>query len=194
MKLRKLSTWFSLGGLLFMAANMLGMLLVEQAFNRMTDAQAHRQQSIDLSNALQQETEQLTRLVRAYTTTGEPRYLFYYYDILAVRMGEKPAPATLNPTTYWDDVIAGRIQHVLPASGVRRTLAERMRALGFDAQELQSLNRIFAATEAMKQTEQVAFCRHPGAVRFSKRNLHVGGAARSRVLPASWFTASTTTS
>jgi two-component system sensor histidine kinase/response regulator len=97
MKLRKLSVWFSVGGLLILGANMLGMTLVEQAYTRMMDAQAHRQQSIQLSSELQQETEQLARLVRAYTTTGESRYLFYYYDILAVRLGEKPAPVTRNP-------------------------------------------------------------------------------------------------
>jgi two-component system sensor histidine kinase/response regulator len=162
MKLRKLSVWFSVGGLLILGANMLGMTLVEQAYTRMMDAQAHRQQSIQLSSELQQETEQLARLVRAYTTTGESRYLFYYYDILAVRLGEKPAPVTRNPATYWEDVIAGRIQHVLLRQGVRQTLPERMRALGFGREEFKSLTRVFAATEAMKRIEQIAFAATQG--------------------------------
>ncbi len=162
MKLRKLSIWFSVGVLLVLGANMLCIVLIDQAYNRMMVAQEHRQQSIQVSNELQQEIEQLARLVRAYTITGEPRYLFYYYDILAVRQGEKPAPAMFNPATYWDDVIAGRIQYVPPTQGERHVLTDRMRALGFNAQELRTLGQVFAATEAMKQTEQIAFAATQG--------------------------------
>lgn len=75
MKLRKLSIWFSVGVLLVLGVNMLCIVLIDQAYNRMMAAQAHRQQSIQLSNDLQREIEQLARLVRAYTITGEPRYL-----------------------------------------------------------------------------------------------------------------------
>ncbi|MBL0037373.1 MAG: HAMP domain-containing protein [Nitrosomonadales bacterium] len=169
MKLRKLSTWFSVGVLLVLGANVLCVVLIEQAYNKMMAVQEHQRLSIQLSNELQQETEQLARLVRAYTTTGEPRYLFYYYDILAVRQGEKSAPATFNPAIYWDDVIAGRVLHVLPKQVERHLLKDRMRALGFNAQELQTLTQVFAATEAMKQTEQIAFAATQGLYDPDKR-------------------------
>ena len=162
MKLRTFSNWFLMAGMVVLGANMLCVVLIGQAYNRMMAAQEHRQASIQLANELQQETEQLARLVRAYTTTGESRYLFYYYDILAVRQGEKPAPDTFNPTTYWDDVIAGRIAYVVPKQGERQRLTDRMRNLGFNAQELQTLAQVFAATEAMKQTEQIAFAATQG--------------------------------
>ena len=178
MKLRKLSIWFSVGVLLVLGANMLCIVLIDQAYNRMMAAQAHRQQSIQVSNELQQEIEQLARLVRAYTITGEPRYLFYYYDILAVRQGEKPAPAMFNPATYWDDVIAGRIQYVPPTQGERHLLTDRMRALGFNAQELQTLAQVFAATEAMKQTEQIAFAATQGLYDPDKREFVSEGTPR----------------
>lgn len=178
MKLRKLSIWFSVGVLLVLGANMLCIVLIDQAYNRMMAAQAHRQQSIQLSNDLQREIEQLARLVRAYTITGEPRYLFYYYDILAVRQGEKPAPAMFNPATYWDDVIAGRIPHVSPQQGERHVLTERMRALGFDARELKMLEEVFAATEAMKQTEQIAFAATQGLYDPDKREFVSEGTPR----------------
>ena len=184
MKLRTLSISFSLGAVLVLGANMLGVVLIEQAYHKMLAAQAHRQQSIQLSNELQQEIEQLARLVRAYTITGEPRYLFYYYDILAVRQGEKPAPAGFNPATYWDDVIAGRIRHALPREGERHVLTDRMRELGFDAHELQTLTRVFAATEAMQQTEQIAFAATQGLYDPDKRTFvsegtpHLGFASK----------------
>ena len=162
MKLRKLSNWFSTGALLVLGVNMLCIVLIDQAYNKMMTAQEHRQKSIQLANELQQEIEQLARLVRAYTTTGESRYLFYYYDILAVRQGEKPAPTMFNPATYWDDVIAGRIKYLPPTQGERHVLADRMRTLGFNAGELQTLKQVFRSTEAMKQTEQIAFAATQG--------------------------------
>ena len=162
MRLRKLSVWFSVGVLLVLGANMLCIVLINQAYHTMMDAQEHRQKSIQLADELQQETELLTRLVRAYTSTGEPRFLFYYYDILAIRQGEKPAPVMDNPATYWDDVITGRIRYVPPEHRERHVMKDQMRALGFNAQELQTLSQVFAATEAMKQTEQIAFAATQG--------------------------------
>ncbi|BBJ22653.1 ATP-binding protein [Candidatus Nitrotoga sp. AM1P] len=169
MKLRKLSIWFSVGVLLVLGANMLCVVLIKQAYSKMMTVQEHRRLSIQLSNELQQETEQLASLVRAYTTTGESRYLFYYYDILAVRQGKKSAPAKFNPVTYWDDVIAERMLHVIPEQVERHVLTDRMRALGFNAQELQTLTQVFAATEAMKQTEQIAFAATQGLYDPDKR-------------------------
>ena len=169
MKLRKLSIWFSVGVLLVLGANMLCVVLIEQAYSKMLAVQEHRQLSIQLANELQQETKQLTKLVRAYTTTGELRYLFYYYDILAIRQGEKLAPTMFNPATYWDDVIAERVLHVIPEQGERHALMDRMRALGFNALELQALMQVFAATEAMEQTEQIAFAATQGLYDPDKR-------------------------
>lgn len=178
MKLRKLSIWFSVGVLLVLGANMLCVVLIKQAYSKMVTVQEHRRLSIQLSNELQQETEQLTSLVRAYTTTGESRYLFYYYDILAVRQGKKSAPAKFNPATYWDDVIAERMLHVIPEQVERHVLMDRMRALGFNAQELQILTQVFTATEAMKQTEQIAFAATQGLYDPDKRTFVSEGTPR----------------
>ena len=95
------------------------LVLIKQSYDTVVAAQEHRQRALDLANELYQETEQLARLVRAYTVTGEPRYLLYYYDILGVRQGEKVAPADFDPKSYWDDVIAGRIKHAIPTEAAR---------------------------------------------------------------------------
>jgi hypothetical protein len=49
----------------------------------------------------------LARLVRSYVVTRETRYLTYYYAILAIREGEKPAVENGSAASYWDRVIAG---------------------------------------------------------------------------------------
>ena len=119
--------WFFLAVLFVLATNALFLVLIKQAYDDVAAAQDHRSQALALANELHRETEQLMRLVRAYTNTGESRYLLYYYDILGVRQGEKPAPKNFNSKTYWDDVIAGRIQHNMPKEGVKQSLPDRMK-------------------------------------------------------------------
>ena len=162
MRLRKVSSWFFPIVLLALAANALFLLLIKESYDRVVAAQQHRQNALELANELHQETEQLARLVRAYTATGEPRYLLYYYDILGVRQGEKPAPANFNPRTYWDDVIAGRIKHSIPKQGVKRSVADLMKSRGFSDDELLALKRVLDATAEMNKVEQIAFAATQG--------------------------------
>ena len=162
MKLRKASVWFFVIVLLALAANAMFLLLIKHAYDTVASAQEHRERSLRLSNDLQQETEQLTRLVRAYTSTGEARYLLYYYDILAVREGEKVPPVQANPTSYWDAVIAGRIRHAIPTIGTKRSVAEMMKSQGFGVAELASLQQVVSATKALNKLEQTAFAATQG--------------------------------
>src|SRR5690606_39031492 len=111
---------------------------------------------------LQQETTLLRRLVSAYTTTADPRYLLYYYDVLAIREGRKPAPRVRDQSLYWDEVIAGRRPHQLPEHAKGLPLLARMKALDFSRQELDALQRVLNASERLKRTEQVAFAATQG--------------------------------
>ncbi len=161
-RLRQLSSLFFVTVLVSMAANAMFLVLIRQSYQSVVSAQEHRQRSLDIANELQQETEQLAGLVRAYTATGEPRYLLYYYDILGVREGQKPAPPHFNPRSYWDDVIAGRIKHVLPPDGIKRSIADLMKQRGFGDEELAALRSVLDATEKMKKIEQIAFAATQG--------------------------------
>ena len=162
MRLRKVSSWFFAIVLAVLGANALLLVLITRAYDDVVAAQAHRQGALALANEIHQETEQLARLVRAYTATGDSRYLLYYFDILAVRAGEKVQPTNFNPTTYWDDVIAGRAVHQIPAIGAKRSVADRMRSQGFSEAELLAFARVLEATAAMNKTEQKAFAATQG--------------------------------
>jgi two-component system, sensor histidine kinase and response regulator len=162
MKLRKVTAWFSAIVLLSLGANCWLMALIHQAYGDTVASQRSRQDALALTTGLQQETDRLTSLVRLYTGTGETRYLFYYYDILGIREGAKPMPDGYDPATYWDAAIAGRIEHRLPENGVRLSLAERMKRHRFGAAEFDALGKVLAATNAMKQTEQIAFAATQG--------------------------------
>ena len=162
MRLRTVSSWFFAIVLFALAANAMFLVLIRQSFTEVVRAQDHRQRALATADDLQQETERLTNLVRAYTVTGEPRYLLFYFYILAVRDGQQPAPATPYPRSYWDSVIAGRVDHVAPSSGEKQSIADRMKAQGFSGDELVALQKVLDTTEAMKKVERIAFAATQG--------------------------------
>jgi signal transduction histidine kinase/DNA-binding response OmpR family regulator/HPt (histidine-containing phosphotransfer) domain-containing protein len=131
------------------------------AFNEATAAAQHRQHSMALMVGVHQEVGLLGRLVSSYVMTGNPRFLIYYYDILAIREGSKPRPDAL-PASYWEQVIAGTRSYVAATSGETMPLVEQTRQLGFDAGEQAVVRRIYQITEQMKQTEQIAFAATQG--------------------------------
>jgi two-component system sensor histidine kinase/response regulator len=161
-KLKKLSFWFSLVVIVALGANAIFLVMIQQSYNSVVMAQAHRQDAILLAKKLKDDTERLTSLVRTYTSTGEARYLTYYYDILGIREGEKPRPPSYDTDAYWDLVIAGAIAHKMPPQGKRISFAERMKSLGFSDDEFKALTDVNAATNAMKQMEQIAFAATQG--------------------------------
>ena len=61
-----------------------------------TDAEHDRVTSFALSDQMRQSSNDLTRMVRLYVTTGEERYRRHYDEILAIRRGEAPRPRRLR--------------------------------------------------------------------------------------------------
>jgi hypothetical protein len=47
-----------------------------------------RQDSLQITQDIQNETSALSRMVRAYTTSANTKYLTYYYDIIDIRQGK----------------------------------------------------------------------------------------------------------
>jgi len=162
LKFKQFSWLFLLVVLFALSVNVISLLMVRQAYDSVEAAHEQRQHAMSLVNELQQETGQLARFVTAYASTGQTRYLTYYYDILAIRKGEKPQPENYEPGIYWDMAIADQIQYRFPQNGEQRSLSERMKALDFSEEEFNELGKVSAATEAMKQVEQVAFAAAQG--------------------------------
>jgi two-component system, sensor histidine kinase and response regulator len=161
-KLKQSSVWFALVVMLLLSVNTVFLLMIQRAYSSLVAAQEHRQSATLLAADLRRETTDLTSLVRAFTSTGETRYLTLYYDILAIRQGEKPLPENFTSGSYWDRVIAGEIKHQFPAQGEMKSLSNRMKSLGFSEQELLAFGSVSEATEAMKGVEQVAFAATQG--------------------------------
>ena len=162
LKLKQFSLWFSLAVMFALGTNTGFLIMIQRAYNGVVSVQKHRQDAMSLANELRQETEQLTLFVRAYTSTAQTHYLTYYYDILAIRQGEKPLPENYVTGAYWDTAVAGEITHTFQKNGVAYPLSERMESLGFSDKELLAFDKVSEATEAMKQIEQIAFAATQG--------------------------------
>ncbi len=81
---------FVISGILFV----LVLLIIGASLNQkyLNTSQQVRYSSYQLSNELRQSSEDLTRLARTYVVTGEPSYEAQYWEIIAVRNGEKARP------------------------------------------------------------------------------------------------------
>ena len=64
-----------------------------------------RYQSYLLADELRQSSDDLTRMARTYTVTGDDKYKNYFDKILAIRGGTAPRPAEYH-NIYWDFVAA----------------------------------------------------------------------------------------
>lgn len=131
------------------------------SFNEASAATRHRQNSMALMSEVHHEVGLLGRLVSSYVSTANPRFLIYYYDILAIREGSKPRPSDLS-ASYWEQVIAGTRTYVAPTTGEVLPLVDRTGQLGFNESEQAVVRRIYQITEQMKQIEQIAFAATQG--------------------------------
>mgnify|MGYP000473954147 CR=1 FL=1 len=161
-KLSTLSLWFSALLLMALGANTYFMFKVNEANGNLIATQDHQRQSTALTTALRLEMAQLTQFVRAYALTGDSRYLLYYYDIVAIHMGEKAAPENFDPDVYWDNVVTGRVAHEPLSEKGGISLEARMKALNFTLQELVAFENVQVTLDAMTKIEQVAFAATQG--------------------------------
>ena len=124
-----------------------------QASDHVAQAERQRYQSYLLADMLRQSSDDLTRLARTYVVTGEARYEQQYWDILAIRNGEKPMPEAYH-RIYWDFVAAG--QDKPRPDGVKAPLLELMKQAGFGEAEFAKLNEAKANSDGLVNTETVA--------------------------------------
>ena len=69
------------------------------------EAAERRYRSYLLADEMRQSSDDLTRMARTYSVTGDPRFKEYFRRILAIRAGEAPRPADYH-NIYWDFIAA----------------------------------------------------------------------------------------
>ena len=117
---------------------------------RQADAEIRRHDSIKLAEDMRQSSNDLTRMVRLYAATGEPRYRDYYREILAIRSGSAPRPLRYDGS-YWDRVLANGPAGI--AYGPPRSLLALMHEAQFSQAEFDALDSSRQASDALARIE-----------------------------------------
>jgi diguanylate cyclase (GGDEF)-like protein/PAS domain S-box-containing protein len=112
-----------------------------------------RYQSRVLADELRQSSDDLTRMVRTYVTTGDRAYKQYYQEIIDIREGRVPRPIDYQDI-YWDLVLANG-QRPRPGSQAI-ALLDLMKKVGFTEEEYAKLAQAKAYSDALSKIEIAA--------------------------------------
>ncbi|MFN8456046.1 MAG: methyl-accepting chemotaxis protein [Anaerolineae bacterium] len=127
-------------------------LFLMNALTQVYTSQENRYKSYLLADELRQSSDDLTRLARTYAETSDPRYEEMYWDVLAIRNGEKPRPQHYE-RIYWD-FVAGDGQKPRP-DGEQIPLRTLMEQTGFTQAELAKLEEAQKNSDALVRTETI---------------------------------------
>lgn len=118
-----------------------------------------RYQSYLLADELRQSSDDLTRFARTYVVTGASEWEKRYWDTLAIRNGTRPRPDRYE-SIYWE---IAAVDPGFRADGPTTSipLAQRMRHLGFSAEEIAKLKEAENHSNELVEIEKIAM----GAVR-----------------------------
>ena len=161
MKLKLFGIYFVIAILIALGVNAWMLERIEALRDASDQAQQHQLAARELTEKIAQQVQQLSRLVQVYTSTAESAYLIYYYDIIDIRRGLKPKPLNYD-NTYWPRVLAGEIQHKLPADGEKKALVVTMKEMNFSPKEFTLLADILKISDQMAAIEQIAFAATQG--------------------------------
>jgi len=149
----------SVRGLLLRLLLVLGLLLIflvvvmtlqVRGSNYQTAEENRRIVSLGLADSMRQSSNDLTRMVQLYVSTGQPEYRTYYNEILAIRAGNAPRPRNYT-NSFWDEVLANGFAGV--TYGPPQSLVNQMRAADFTPQEFDALNASLRASNQLAQVE-----------------------------------------
>ena len=119
----------------------------------------HRLEALLLADEMLQSSDDLTRMARAYVTTGKPIYEHYFTLILDIRNGKRPRPMNYS-ATYWHLVPAGKIPAV--EQGETISFLDRVRRTGFSNEEYTLLRESLENSDRLANLERQAFAAMKG--------------------------------
>ena len=142
--------WLAIVAVCLLAVAFVAYVQAEKSIDQANDK---RQISFLLSDELRQSSDDLSRMVNAYVTTGLPRYKQHYQEILDIRNGKQP-----RPLDYWNvywDLVNDQDQRPRPA-GETIALLELMSKAGFTQDEFAKLSEAATHSDALTATEFAA--------------------------------------
>lgn len=119
---------------------------IYQEFKQMQEIQTKKIVSIQLADELRQSSDDLTRLARLFSVTGDSKYEKMYWDVIKIRNGEIARPEDYH-RIYWDLVLEYG-QKPKP-DGKKVVLLEALKEAGITQKELALLD------EASKNSDKL---------------------------------------
>ena len=110
-----------------------------QAEKQVDIANDQRFAALALGNEMRQSSDDLTRMARAYVTSGNSIFRQYYDEILAIRDGRAERPLNYHEI-YWDLVLSDN-QRPRPSSGKKFTFEELMQQAKISTAEKEKLTQ-----------------------------------------------------
>ncbi len=121
--------------------------------HKLNQSQKRHYSSYVAADELRQSSDDLTRMVRTYVVTKDSRYEKMYWDILAIRNGEKARPVRYE-NIYWDFVA---FTNEKPRSdGQKISLLKIMENLEFTKEEFELLAKAEMHSNDLVRTEMIA--------------------------------------
>ena len=178
MTIRKMSYIFYL--VTGMLISLLTLFVVLRFFElrKLNDAENVRYAAFLAVDELRQSSDDLTRTARAYVATGNPKFEQIYFDILAIRNGDKERPLHYE-RGHWDLILG----HLNPDSalGRRISLRSQIKKLGFTAAELAKLTKAESRSSQLTEREYKAFNAMKGLFQDSAGEFNVKSAPDPRL-------------
>ena len=142
------------------------------------EAEENRYLSYLLADELRQSSDDLTRMVRTYSQTGDERYVDYFQEILDIRNGKSPRPEKYH-SIYWDFVVSTGVQ--TRSSGAPVPLKTLMKKSGFTDTELDLLATAENESNSLVNLEVQAMNAMVGLYKDASGNYTVKGRPDSRL-------------
>src|SRR5688500_1951431 len=154
MTIRKMSYIFYLVTSVLISLLTLFVALRFLELQKLNDAENVRYASFLAADELRRSSDDLTRMARAYVATGDQKFERIYFDILAIRNGDKERPLHYE-RGHWD-LILGQASPE-PAQGRMISLRSRMKKLGLTVSELAKLTKAESYSNQLAERERSAF-------------------------------------
>lgn len=127
-------------------------------------ADAKHFESLDLADSICQSSEDLTKMARSYLATGDKKYKQYFYDILAIRQGEKARPTNYNDL-YWNFIVGNKT--FKEKSGKKESLDNVLKSAGITERELNKLQEAEELSNKLAVLESKALRRQKNQINLA---------------------------
>lgn len=121
--------------------------------NQLYENQNRKFESYLLADELRQSSDDLTRLMRTYSVTGDEKYKDYFFAVLDIRNGKKNRPEKYN-RIYWDFYTVNENKPRPDEKTV--SLSDLMKQSGFTDSEFTKLEEARKNSDGLVRTEEIA--------------------------------------